>query len=56
MFNYPTSMLFAPCVSMPVLAVDGLPVGIQLVGLPQEDARMAALARWLLEEVGSQPL
>ena len=50
-FNYATSMLFAPCVNMPVLAVDGLPVGVQVVGLPEEDARVTALARWLLERI-----
>lgn len=46
-FNYPSSMLFAPVVTVPKLAVGGLPVGVQLMGLPHEDARMAALARWI---------
>ena len=53
-FNYATSLLFAPCVSMPLLAVDGMPVGVQLIGQQQDDARMAAHARWLMEHV--QPL
>ena len=48
-FNTGSSMLFAPCVSMPLLAVGGLPVGVQLMGLPGEDARVTGLARWLLE-------
>lgn len=47
-FNYPTSMLFAPCISMPLLGVGGLPVGVQMVGQPEEDAKMTALARWML--------
>ena len=48
-FNYPTSMLFAPCVSMPLMAVGGLPVGVQVIGQREEDARMTSLARWMLE-------
>ncbi len=46
-FNYATSMLFAPAVSVPMLAVGGLPVGVQFVGQQHEDARMTGYARWL---------
>lgn len=49
--NYPSSMLFAPAVTTPMLAIGGLPVGVQLVGRPGEDARMAALARWMHETI-----
>ncbi len=45
--NTPSSMLFAPVVTLPLLAVGGLPVGVQVMGLPQQDARVVALARWL---------
>ena len=45
--NYPSSMLFAPAVTAPMLGVGGLPVGVQTVGLPGQDARMAAVARWI---------
>ena len=48
-FNYPSSMLFAPVVNVPILAVDGLPVGVQLIGQQHEDARMTSLARWMLK-------
>jgi Asp-tRNA(Asn)/Glu-tRNA(Gln) amidotransferase A subunit family amidase len=50
-FNAPSSMLFAPAVTVPLLGVGGLPVGVQVMGQPHEDARMTALARWLLESV-----
>ena len=50
-FNYPSSMLFAPVVNVPLLAVDGLPVGVQLIGQQHDDARMTSLARWMLETV-----
>jgi Asp-tRNA(Asn)/Glu-tRNA(Gln) amidotransferase A subunit family amidase len=50
-FNYPSSMLFAPCVTMPLLAVGGMPVGVQLTGQQHQDARMTALARWILDHI-----
>jgi Asp-tRNA(Asn)/Glu-tRNA(Gln) amidotransferase A subunit family amidase len=36
---------------MPLLSVDGLPVGVQLMGQQHEDARITALARWMLSAV-----
>ena len=50
-FNAPSSMLFAPAVTMPLLAVGGLPVGVQLMGQQHEDARVTAMARWMLDVV-----
>jgi len=50
-FNAPSSMLFAPAVTVPLMSVGGLPVGIQLMGQQHEDARMTSLARWLLESI-----
>jgi len=50
-FNLPSSMLFAPAVTMPLLGVGGMPVGVQLMGQQQEDARMIGLARWMLSQV-----
>lgn len=47
-FNTPSSMLHAPAVTMPLLGVDGMPVGVQLLGQQHQDARMTALARWML--------
>ena len=50
-FNYATSLVGAPCVSLPLLAVGGMPVGVQVVGQPGEDARVTAIARWLNENL-----
>jgi Asp-tRNA(Asn)/Glu-tRNA(Gln) amidotransferase A subunit family amidase len=50
-FNTPSSMLHAPAVTMPLLGVDGMPVGVQLMGQQHQDARMTALARWMLGAV-----
>ena len=44
-------MLFAPAVTVPLMAVGGLPVGVQVMGQRGEDARAAAVARWLLDAV-----
>ena len=44
-------MLFAPAVTVPLLAVGGMPVGVQVMGQPGQDARAVAIARWLLEQV-----
>ena len=48
-FNAPSSMLFAPVVTVPLMSVGGMPVGIQLMGQQHEDARVTGLARWLHE-------
>lgn len=50
-FNTPSSMLHAPAVTMPLMSVGGMPVGVQLMGQQHEDARMTALARWMLQSI-----
>ena len=50
-FNYPSSTLGAPTVTVPLLAVSGMPVGVQIMGQPHADARVTALARWLADHV-----
>ncbi|TWT12582.1 amidase [Reyranella sp. CPCC 100927] len=50
-FNAPSSMLFAPVVTVPLISVGGMPVGVQLMGQQHEDARMTGLARWLVENL-----
>ena len=50
-FNAASSMLFAPAVTIPLLAVGGLPVGLQLMGQQHEDARVTAMARWMLDAI-----
>ena len=36
---------------VPLMAVCGMPVGVQLMGQQHEDARITAMARWLVESV-----
>ena len=50
-FNAPSSMLFAPALTMPLMSVRGLPVGVQLIGQQHEDARITAFARWMMTAI-----
>jgi len=50
-FNFPSSMLFAPAVTMPLMAVKGMPLGAQVMGQQHEDARITGIVRWLLENL-----
>lgn len=50
-FNAPSSLLGAPAVTVPLTSVSDLPMGIQIMGQPGADARMAAIARWMRDSV-----
>ncbi|HSH98962.1 MAG TPA: amidase [Reyranella sp.] len=50
-FNAPSSMLFAPVVTVPLMSVGGMPVGVQVIGQQHEDARMTGIARWLADTI-----
>jgi Asp-tRNA(Asn)/Glu-tRNA(Gln) amidotransferase A subunit family amidase len=39
--------LGVPCVTLPRLSVDGLPMGVQLVGTRGDEGRLLRTARWL---------
>ncbi|MBS7792711.1 amidase [Roseococcus sp. SDR] len=46
-FLSPWSMVGGPSLSLPILVVDGMPVGVQLMGLPDRDAALCATAAWI---------
>ncbi len=48
-FNAPWTYLGNPCVNVPILEADGLPIGVQLVGARRDDGRLLRTARWLAE-------
>ena len=50
-FNHPSSMLGAPAVTVPLMAVGGMPVGVQIMGQWHQDARVTGIARWLAASV-----
>lgn len=47
-FNAPSSVLGAPAVTVPLCAVGGMPMGVQVVAQPQMDAEATAIARWMM--------
>jgi Asp-tRNA(Asn)/Glu-tRNA(Gln) amidotransferase A subunit family amidase len=50
-YNAMSSILGAPVVTVPLMAVGGLPVGVQLMGQQHDDAAVAGIARWLAANV-----
>jgi Asp-tRNA(Asn)/Glu-tRNA(Gln) amidotransferase A subunit family amidase len=50
-FNGLWTYLGMPAVSLPLLEVNGLPMGVQLVGAHRDDARLLRTARWLDAEL-----
>ena len=53
-FNRPWTLLHVPCISLPCeRGPAGLPVGVQLVGRPGEDARLLAIARFAEAALGA---
>ena len=50
-FNGMWTLLGVPCVSLPLMLVDGMPCGVQLIGKRRDEGRLLATARWLEERV-----
>ncbi|MBN9290435.1 MAG: amidase, partial [Hyphomicrobium denitrificans] len=48
MFNALWTYLGMPCISLPLLEIDGLPVGVQLVGARGNDAHLLRVADWMM--------
>jgi Asp-tRNA(Asn)/Glu-tRNA(Gln) amidotransferase A subunit family amidase len=50
-FNGLWTYLGVPCVSLPLLEADGMPLGVQLVGSRGNDGRLLRTARWLVRRL-----
>ena len=50
-FNAATSALGVPCVTLPLMGVNGMPVGVQLVGQAHRDQELTGFAAWMQENV-----
>lgn len=46
-FACASSLLGAPAVTVPALQLDGLPLGLQVLGMAQQDAQVASIADWI---------
>ncbi|MBB4120352.1 amidase [Martelella radicis] len=51
-FNIPASVLGVPGLSLPLLADEGMPLGLQLVGKVNEDASLFSHAGWIVNNLG----
>lgn len=49
-FNEASSVLGAPAVNVPLLCVDDVPLGVQLLGAHHCDERLTAIALWIAEQ------
>jgi Asp-tRNA(Asn)/Glu-tRNA(Gln) amidotransferase A subunit family amidase len=50
-FNSFWTYIGVPCVTLPLMDVDGMPLGVQLVGARRDDARLLRTARWLVKHL-----
>jgi Asp-tRNA(Asn)/Glu-tRNA(Gln) amidotransferase A subunit family amidase len=53
-FNVPASLLGVPALSLPVFALNDMPLGLQLIGYHDRDADLFAAAAWLMSSL-TQP-
>ena len=51
-FNGLWTYLGVPCISLPLLTIDGMPLGVQLVGKRREEAKLLQTAKWMEARVG----
>ena len=48
-FNAATSALGLPCITLPLLGIDGMPTGIQLMGQHHTDWNLTGYASWMMQ-------
>jgi Asp-tRNA(Asn)/Glu-tRNA(Gln) amidotransferase A subunit family amidase len=51
-FAVPSSLLGTPALSLPLFEVDGMPLGLQVLGFANQDAEAFATAAWLRDHLG----
>jgi Asp-tRNA(Asn)/Glu-tRNA(Gln) amidotransferase A subunit family amidase len=54
LFAVPSSLLGVPALSLPLFMVDGMPLGLQVLGYANADAAVFATAAWLMQHLGSE--
>ena len=51
-FAVPSSILGAPAINLPLLEIDAVPLGVQLIGYRDGDARLMGIANWMMRTLG----
>ena len=50
-YQVPWSYLGLPCFTLPVMAAEGLPVGLQVMGYETGTVNLTALSHWLMKTI-----
>lgn len=50
MFNALWTYLGMPCISLPLIEIEGMPLGVQLSAARGDDARLLSVAKWVMRE------
>jgi len=53
-FAVPSSLLGVPALSLPLFMLDGMPLGLQVLGYANADAAAFATGAWLMEHLGGE--
>jgi Asp-tRNA(Asn)/Glu-tRNA(Gln) amidotransferase A subunit family amidase len=53
-FNAMWTYLGVPCVTLPLMTVDGMPCGVQLIAKRRDEGRLLAVARWVEDQVAER--
>jgi Asp-tRNA(Asn)/Glu-tRNA(Gln) amidotransferase A subunit family amidase len=53
-FAVPSSLLGVPALSLPIFMLDGMPLGLQVLGYANGDANAFAISAWLMKELGGE--
>ena len=51
-FAVPSSLLGIPALTLQLFEIDGLPLGLQVLGFVNDDSRAFALSGWLRDHLG----
>ena len=52
-FGIPSSLLGVPALSLPLYQIDGMPLGLQVIGFADQDAPTFAISAWLRDHLGT---
>ena len=50
-FAVPSSLLGVPALTLPLFDIDGMPLGLQVLGFFNEDAKAFAISGWLRDQL-----